>query len=124
MKSKLIKESFITIVGVEEDRSGTVLQQWLDNGYRECVWQYFEEPWQDENKWREMGGVCPTCYALNGQHFKLEDLLAEMEYDAPKYTKSHVGCKCLLKRVPKEEEQLHFPETEQGEEGTEEEGEW
>lgn len=102
--------NYITIVAVAEDTSGTVLSAWLDNGFRELVWIYQDEPWQDNNKWIEMGGVCPTCKALDGQHFKVKEMLQNLAHNAPKYEKAHVGCKCLLKRVPREEEILDFSE--------------
>ena len=102
--------NYITIIAVQEDSSATTLQAWLDNGYRELVWIYQDEPWQDTKKWQEMGGVCPTCYALDGQHFKIVDMLEGLAHNAPKYEKAHVGCKCLLKRVPREEEMLDYPE--------------
>lgn len=102
--------SYITIIAVEQDTSATVLQQWLDAGYREILWIYQEEPWKDERKWQQMGHTCPICLALGGQHFKIQDLLNEMTHDAPKFTKSHVGCKCLLKRKPREEEILDYSE--------------
>ena len=100
----------ITIIAVEQDTSAVILNEWLQAGFREVVWIYQQEPWQDNSKWLEMGGTCPTCMALNGQHFKIQDLLNEMTHDAPKYSKSHVGCKCLMKRLPREEEILDYPE--------------
>lgn len=102
--------NYITIIAVEQDTSGVVLNQWLEGGYREILWIYQEEPWKDERKWQQMGHTCPICMALNGQHFKIEDLLNEMTHDAPKFSKSHVGCKCLMKRMPREEEILDYPE--------------
>jgi hypothetical protein len=101
---------YITIFGVAEDTSATVLRQWLDAGFRECAWHYMDEPWQDNAKWMEMGGVCPTCNALDGQHFKIAEMLEGLAHNAPKYEKAHVGCKCLIKRVPREEEMLDYPE--------------
>jgi len=102
--------NYITIIAVAEDTSGTILQEWLDNGFRELVWIYSHEPWQDNKKWLEMGGVCLICHALNGQHFKIAEMLDGLTHNAPKYEKAHVGCKCLLKRVPREEEILDYPE--------------
>jgi len=99
---------YITIIGAMQDTSASVLQSWLDNGYRELVWIYQEEPWQNEKVWLENGSTCPICNPLNGQHFKIQDMLNEMNYDAPKFTKSHVNCKCLLKRVSREEEILDY----------------
>jgi acetoin utilization deacetylase AcuC-like enzyme len=119
IKQSGIMKNYITIIAVEQDTSAMVLSQWLEAGYREVVWIYQEEPWSDESKWLEMGGVCPTCKALDGQRFKIADLLNEMEYDAAKYTKSHVGCKCLFKRVPREEETLDFSNEEAGAEALE-----
>ena len=102
--------NFITIIGVEQDTSATVLNQWLEAGFREVIWIYQSEPWTSNKKWLEMGSTCPTCSALANQHFKIQDLLNEMTHDAPKYSKSHVGCKCLMKRLPREEEILDYPE--------------
>jgi hypothetical protein len=102
--------NYITIIAVEQDTSGTVLNEWLQAGFREVVWIYQAEPWKDNQKWLGQGSTCPTCMALDGQHFKIQDLLNEMTHDAPKYSKSHVGCKCLMKRIPREEEILDYPE--------------
>jgi len=100
--------NYITIIAVEQDTSGVILREWLNNGFRECVWIYQAEPWQDNKKWLEQGGVCPACQALDGQHFKINEMLQGLSHDAPKFEKSHVGCKCLLKRIPREEETLDF----------------
>lgn len=102
--------NYITIIAVEQDTSGVTLSEWLDNGFREIVWIYQEEPWKDNKKWLEQGSTCPICMALNGQHFKIQDLLNDMTHDAPKFSKSHVGCKCLMKRLITEEEILDYPE--------------
>lgn len=97
----------ITALAVD-DTSAFVLEDWLAAGYRECVWEYGYEPWQNEEIWREMGSVCPVCFALDGQRFKVEWLLQNMNHSAPKYTLSHVNCKCRLRRINRQDESLDY----------------
>jgi hypothetical protein len=75
-----------------DDMSAFVLQDFLKAGFREVEWRYGFEPWQNEKLWQEMGSVCPVCFALDGQRFKIDWLLQNMTHNAPKYTMSHVNC--------------------------------
>jgi len=93
-----------------DDLSGFILEDWLRAGFRECVWEYGYEPYQDEDLWRQMGSVCPVCFALDGQHFKVSWLLQNMRHSAPKYTLSHVNCKCRFRRVDRQHEVLDYGE--------------
>ena len=93
-----------------DDLSSFILEDWLDAGFREAVWEYGYEPYQDEKLWREMGSVCPVCFALDGQHFKVQWLLESMSHNAPKYSLSHVNCKCRFRRTARQKEVLDFSE--------------
>jgi hypothetical protein len=93
-----------------DDKSAFLLEDWLAAGYRECIWEYGYEPWQNEQIWREMGSVCPVCFALDGQRFKVEWLLSNMRHSAPKYSLSHVNCKCRLRRIERQKEGLDYSE--------------
>jgi hypothetical protein len=90
--------------------SAHILQDFLNAGFREVEWRYGFEPWQNDKLWREMGSVCPVCFALDGQRFKIDWLLQNMRHNAPKYTMSHVGCECRLFRINRTEELLDFSE--------------
>lgn len=96
-------------VAVEEDMSEWILRAWIDEGYRELEWQYAYEEWKDTKKWREQGSVCPTCFALDGQRFKIQDVLDKTTHNAPKYSMAHVGCYCRMKRIAREDERLDYP---------------
>lgn len=93
-----------------DDMSAYIMEDWLNAGFREAVWEYGYEPYQDEKLWRQMGSVCPVCFALDGQHFKVQWMLENMSHNAPKYSLSHVNCKCRLRRVVRQTESLDFSE--------------
>ena len=93
-----------------DDMSAHVLQDFLDAGFREIEWQYGFEQWQNTKLWREMGSVCPVCFALDGQRFKVKWLLENMHHSAPKYSISHVNCECRLVRIARQEEMLDYGE--------------
>jgi len=100
-----------TVLGdARDDMSAFVLEDFLKSGFREVEWRYGFEEWQNTKLWREMGSVCPVCFALDGQRFKIEWLLANMRHNAPKYTMSHVNCQCQLFRINRTEEMLDFSE--------------
>lgn len=104
--------SFIKVAQVEEDMSQWILEEWLKAGFRELEWQYGYEEWKDKNKWKTQGEKCPDCFALDGQRLKIQDVLDESEkagYNAPKYSMTHVGCKCRMKRIAREDERLDYP---------------
>lgn len=100
-----------TVLGAIDDMSAFVLQDFLAAGFREVEWRYGFEAWQNTQLWREMGSVCPVCFALDGQRFKIEWLLQNMRHNAPKYTMSHVNCACQLFRISRGEEMLDYSET-------------
>jgi len=79
-------------VAVEEDMSQWILEEWLKAGFRELEWEYAYEEWKDTKKWKDQGSVCPTCFALDGHRFKIQDVLDKTTHNAPKYSMSHVGC--------------------------------
>lgn len=93
-----------------DDMSAFVLEDFLKAGFREVEWRYGFEEWQNKTLWREMGSVCPVCFALDGQRFKIEWLLSNMRHNAPKYTMSHVNCECQLFRINRTEEMLDYSE--------------
>lgn len=93
-----------------DDLSYFILEDWLAAGFRECSWEYGYEPYKDEDLWRQMGDVCPICFALDGQHFKVKWLLENMTHSAPKYTLSHVNCKCRFRRQDRNSEILDYSE--------------
>ncbi len=97
-------------VAVEEDMSQWILEEWIKAGFRELEWEYAYEEWKDTKKWREQGSVCPTCFALDGNRFKIQEVLDKTTHNAPKYSMSHVGCYCRMKRVAREDERLDYPE--------------
>jgi len=97
-------------VAVEEDMSQWILDEWVKAGFRELEWEYAYEEWKDTKKWREQGSVCPTCFALDGQRFKIADVLEKTTHNAPKYSMSHVGCYCRMKRIAREDERLDYPQ--------------
>ena len=98
------------MAGAVDDLSAHVLQDFLNAGFREIEWQYGFEEWQNTKLWRQMGSVCPVCFALDGQRFKVKWLLDNMKHSAPKYTVSHVNCACRLVRVSRQEEMLDYGE--------------
>lgn len=101
-----------TVLGdARDDMSAFVLQDFLTAGFREVEWRYGFEEWQNTELWRQMGSVCPVCFALDGQRFKVEWLLQNMRHNAPKYTMSHVNCACQLYRINRTEEMLDYSET-------------
>jgi len=100
-----------TVFGAEDDMSAFVLEDFLKAGFREIEWQYGFEAWQNTQLWQEMGSVCPVCFALDGQRFKIEWLLQNMRHNAPKYTMAHVNCRCRLVRISRGEEMLDYSET-------------
>jgi len=102
-KSVLVRQAT-----ARDDMSAFVLQDFLKAGFREVEWRYGFEAWQNEKLWQEMGSVCPVCFALDGQRFKIEWLLQNMTHNAPKYTMSHVNCECRLFRINRTEELLDF----------------
>ena len=94
-----------------DDESADMLQRFLDAGFREVEWRYGFEAWQNTQLWRELGSVCPKCFALDGQRFKIDWLLQNMHHNAPKYSMSHVNCACQLFRISRGEEMLDYSET-------------
>jgi hypothetical protein len=101
-----------TVLGeAKDDMSAFVLEDFLKAGFREVEWRYGFEEWQNTELWRQMGSVCPVCFALDGQRFKVEWLLQNMRHNAPKYTMSHVNCACQLYRINRTEEMLDYSET-------------
>lgn len=99
------------VFGAADDMSAFILQDFLAAGFREVEWRYGFEEWQNTKLWQEMGSVCPVCFALDGQRFKIEWLLSNMRHNAPKYTMSHVNCACQLFRISRGEELLDYSET-------------
>lgn len=93
-----------------DDMSAFILEDFLKAGFREVEWRYGFETWQNTDLWREMGSVCPVCFALDGQRFKIEWLLSNMTHSAPKYTMAHVNCQCQLFRITRTDEMLDFGE--------------
>lgn len=93
-----------------DDTSGHILQDFIAAGFREVEWRYGFEEWQNTKLWREMGGVCPVCFALDGQRFKIKWLMENQTHNAPKYTMSHVNCQCKLYRIDRANERLDFGE--------------
>lgn len=100
-----------TVVGAADDMSAFVLEDFRKAGFREVEWRYGFEAWQNTELWRQMGSVCPVCFALDGQRFKIDWLLSNMRHNAPKYTLSHVNCACQLFRINRTEEMLDYSET-------------
>ena len=94
-----------------DDLSAHILEDYRRAGFREVEWQYGFEEWQNAQIWQEMGSVCPMCFALDGQHFKIEWLLQNMHHNAPKYSMSHVNCACRLVPMNRTEELLDYSET-------------
>jgi hypothetical protein len=99
------------LADARDDMSSFVLEDFKKAGFREVEWRYGFEPWQNTDLWRQMGGVCPVCFALDGQRFKIEWLLQNMTHNAPKYTMAHVNCECRLFRINRTEELLDYSET-------------
>lgn len=99
-----------TVLAADDDLSAFVLEDFLKAGFREVEWRYGFEAWQNTELWRQMGSVCPVCFALDGQRFKIEWLLKNMHHNAPKYSLSHVNCKCQLYRINRTEEMLDYSE--------------
>lgn len=97
--------------GAKDDMSAFILQDFLKAGFREVEWRYGFEEWQNTKLWQEMGSVCPVCFALDGQRFKVQWLLDNMHHNAPKYSMSHVNCACQLFRINRTEELLDYSET-------------
>lgn len=96
--------------GAHDDMSAFILQDFLAAGFREVEWRYGFEEWQNTKLWQEMGSVCPVCFALDGQRFKVKWLLDNMHHNAPKYSMSHVNCACQLYRINRTEELLDYSE--------------
>lgn len=94
-----------------DDMSAHILEDYLKAGFREVEWRYGFESWQNTELWRQMGSVCPICFALDGQRFKIEWLLSNMHHNAPKYSMSHVNCACKMFPMNRTEEMLDYSET-------------
>jgi|CXWL01.1.fsa_nt_gi hypothetical protein len=117
-RSAIVKPSFglpisvaaHSVFAAKDDMSAFILEDFLKAGFREVEWRYGFEEWQNTTLWREMGSVCPVCFALDGQRFKIEWLLKNMHHNAPKYSLSHVNCACQLFRINRTEEMLDFSE--------------
>lgn len=99
-----------SVFAAKDDMSAFILEDFLKAGFREVEWRYGFEEWQNTELWRQMGSVCPVCFALDGQRFKVEWLLSNMHHNAPKYSLSHVNCACQLFRINRTEELLDFSE--------------
>jgi hypothetical protein len=99
-----------SVFAADDDMSAFILEDFLKAGFREVEWRYGFEAWQNDTLWRQMGSVCPVCFALDGQRFKIEWLLKNMHHNAPKYSLSHVNCKCQLFRINRTEEMLDYSE--------------
>ena len=77
---------------VHDDETTSLLREYQKKGIREVEWQYGFEAWQNTEQWRKMGSVCPVCFALDGQRFKIEWLLQNAHHNAPCFSLSHVNC--------------------------------
>jgi hypothetical protein len=66
-----------------QDESLDILQDLLQQGFTDVEWIY-------------RSYKCPKCRAMDGKKFKLKDFIANLQYAAPIFEKSHVGCKCLV----------------------------
>jgi hypothetical protein len=102
---------FVMGGSTHDDETAYLLQKYQEDGYREVEWQYGFEEWQNTKLWQEMGSVCPPCFALDGQHFKIKWLLENMHHNAPLFSLSHVNCGCTFKLVNRTDELLDFSET-------------
>jgi hypothetical protein len=73
------------IEAAPQDVSLPILKRLLAEGYDGVVW------------------VCNTaakdvaCRSLNGKTWALADFLSETTHDAPVFSHSHVGCKCMIR---------------------------
>jgi hypothetical protein len=74
-----------------QDDSAPKLSSALRNGYTHARWYLNPEHGAEESD--SDNGVC---IALDGQEFLIEDMIAGLNYNAPIYETSHVGCKCSL----------------------------
>jgi len=72
----------------KQDMSMPVLQDLLDQGYDQCIWRL--STLHDEQDGYDI------CDELAGNEFSIEALISEADYEAPIFSKSHVGCACFL----------------------------
>lgn len=70
------------VLGASKDVSLPVLQDLLGQGYDMTDWA------------TDAGAQDAACIAKNLEKKPLADFIGETQYEAPIYSKTHVGCKC------------------------------
>jgi hypothetical protein len=71
------------------DESLAQLEEFRDRGYSAVIW--LAPNAQDS-----------VCADLNNSEWPIDEFIAYTKYDAPVFSKSHVGCKCFLKVLGKD----------------------
>lgn len=73
------------ILAAPKDVSLPIFQDYLGQGYNDTEWM------------TDPGATDSACLMKNGDHMGLEEFISQTQYDACIFSKSHVGCRCLIK---------------------------
>jgi hypothetical protein len=73
-----------SITAAPQDVSLPVFQELLGQGYDSVLWR------------TNPGATDGPCLVRNGDTFPLADFISGLQYAAPIYEKTHVGCKCQM----------------------------
>jgi hypothetical protein len=70
------------VMGAPKDVSLPILQELLSQGYDNTAWR------------TNAGAVDAPCISRNGDQQPLADFISNLQYEAPIFEKTHVGCGC------------------------------
>jgi len=84
IKEGKTRSEIIKIIAAETDMSLYELQNALDDGFDTVEWIWDEFDYD-------------ICYDLDKQTWSLEDFIADLNYEAPIFEKSHVNCQCSIR---------------------------
>lgn len=79
----IISDNGIIKIAVGIDKSREALEYLKGLGYTHVKWIKSHDP-------------CPTCQALHGATWSIDNFIDSLQHDAPIYEKSHCGCRCFV----------------------------
>jgi hypothetical protein len=82
----LTHEEFLEphIKAAPQDVSGPIFERLLSEGYTEAKWR------------TNPGAMDAICISKDNETMSLADFISNTQYNAPIYSKTHVGCNCSI----------------------------
>ena len=71
-----------SLLGAPQDVSRPVFEELIGEGYNEGAWE------------TNPSATDGPCVAMNGTRLSLQDLISNLQHDAPIFEKTHPGCHC------------------------------